>query len=298
MNTNNQTPLISIIVNCFNGEKYLQKALKSIQNQTYKNWEVIFWDNLSTDKSKNIFFSYSDKRFKYYLAKKHTNLYSARNLAVKKAKGKYLAFLDVDDWWDKNKLALQMPYFDDKKVALVYGNCWIVDQRKKKTVYIYSKKKLPSGFISKRIIKNYPVCLGSIVIKKSLFKRKLFDDNYHIIGDFDLVIRTSFKHKIECCQTPIVFNRFHKSNESLIKFDLQTKELENWQLKKEIKKRLTLEDKQFLKNLINFRKGYNSIKKDTKKSIMYLKLMTFNFLKIKLFIKIIFHLINKMSSNK
>ena len=73
MNTNNQTPLISIIINCFNGEKYLQKALKSIQNQTYKNWEVIFWDNLSTDKVK-IFFSYSDKRFKYYLAK-NTQIY-------------------------------------------------------------------------------------------------------------------------------------------------------------------------------------------------------------------------------
>ena len=169
MNTNNQTPLISIIINCFNGEKYLQKALKSIQNQTYKNWEVIFWDNLSTDKSKNIFFSYSDKRFKYYLAKKHTNLYSARNLAVKKAKGKYLAFLDVDDWWDKNKLALQMPYFDDKKVALVYGNCWIVDQRKKQFIYIV-KKKLQVDLFQKELLRTTQYVWDLSLLRKAYLK--------------------------------------------------------------------------------------------------------------------------------
>ena len=67
-----------------------KKLYNLVQNQTYKNWEVIFWDNLSTDKSKRIF-SYSDKRFKYNLAKKHTNLYSARNLAVMKSKRKILS---------------------------------------------------------------------------------------------------------------------------------------------------------------------------------------------------------------
>ena len=97
-------PLVSIIMNCFNGEKYLIESLKSIQNQNYKNWELIFWDNKSTDRSKNIFKKFKDKRFKYYYAKKFTNLYTARNLAIKKAKGKILTFLDVDDLWMPNKL--------------------------------------------------------------------------------------------------------------------------------------------------------------------------------------------------
>ena len=68
-------PLVSIIVNCYNGEKYLDDSLKSIINQSYKNWEVIFWDNLSTDNSKSIFNKYKDKRFKYFLSDKHSILY-------------------------------------------------------------------------------------------------------------------------------------------------------------------------------------------------------------------------------
>ena len=68
-------PLVTIIMNCYNGEKYLNEALQSIVNQSYKNWELIFWDNLSSDNSKKIFDSYNDKRFKYHLTDKHTVLY-------------------------------------------------------------------------------------------------------------------------------------------------------------------------------------------------------------------------------
>ena len=79
-------PLISIIVNCFNGEKYLKRALESIINQTYNNWEVVFWDNQSSDNSKKIFSEFKDKRFKYYFSKEHTSLYKARNEAIKISK--------------------------------------------------------------------------------------------------------------------------------------------------------------------------------------------------------------------
>ena len=58
--------LVSIVVNCFNGEKYLKKTLNSIQKQKYENWELIFWDNQSTDKSKAIFESFKEPRFKYF----------------------------------------------------------------------------------------------------------------------------------------------------------------------------------------------------------------------------------------
>ena len=66
-------PLVSIVMNCFNGEKFLKRALKSIINQRYYNWELIFWDNLSTDQSKNIFLSFDDKRLKYFCSKNLRN---------------------------------------------------------------------------------------------------------------------------------------------------------------------------------------------------------------------------------
>ena len=94
-------PLVSIIVNCFNGEKYLNKALTSILDQSYQNWEIIFWDNKSSDNSKNIFNNFKDKRFKYFYSDNHAPLYQARNDAIKKSTGEIIAFLDTDDWWQK-----------------------------------------------------------------------------------------------------------------------------------------------------------------------------------------------------
>ena len=118
-------PIVSIILNCYNGEKYLHKSLKSVKNQTYKNWELVFWDNKSTDNSKEIFKSFLKKNFRYFMSQKHTSLYEARNLAIQKAKGQFIAFIDSDDTWNKDKLTLQMKYFKDKEVAVVYGNLWL-----------------------------------------------------------------------------------------------------------------------------------------------------------------------------
>ena len=90
------TALVSIIMNCYNCAKYLEEAIDSIYAQSYDNWEIIFWDNCSTDNSALIAKSY-DSKLKYFLAKEHTALGRARNLAIKEAKGGYIAFLDSDD---------------------------------------------------------------------------------------------------------------------------------------------------------------------------------------------------------
>ena len=133
-------PLVSIIMNCYNGEAYLCESIESVLSQTYKNWELIFWDNKSVDKSAEIFKSYKDKRFKYYYAPQHTLLYEARNQAIEKSSGEFIAFLDTDDFWAKDKLELQIPFFIDLKVGVVYGNLFIVNE-KLNTKKIFLKKK-------------------------------------------------------------------------------------------------------------------------------------------------------------
>jgi len=79
-----QEPLVSVVMNCYNGEKYLREAIESVLTQTCQNWEIIFWDNQSTDRSAEIFKSYADPRLKYFYAPKHTWLYEARNYAIEK----------------------------------------------------------------------------------------------------------------------------------------------------------------------------------------------------------------------
>ena len=66
--------LVSVIMNCYNGEKFLREAVQSVLNQKYKKWELIFWNNNSTDNSKKIFKSFKDKRLKYYFKKKKVSL--------------------------------------------------------------------------------------------------------------------------------------------------------------------------------------------------------------------------------
>ena len=122
---NEKKNLVSIIVNCHNGEKFLNDALTSVINQSYRNWELIFCDNQSTDKSKKIFESFKNKKFKYIKSNKFLNLYAARNFAISKSSGKFISFIDTDDIWEKNKLKRQLVLFKNPKVAVVYGNLYI-----------------------------------------------------------------------------------------------------------------------------------------------------------------------------
>ena len=125
----------SIITTVYNGEETIGKTIESVISQTYKNWEIIFWDNHSKDKSKKILKSFKDKRIRYFYSKKFTNLHQARNLAIKKAKGEFVSFLDTDDIWRSNKLLLQIEKFKKRKINFVYGNCWLLNKD-----YIFKKK--------------------------------------------------------------------------------------------------------------------------------------------------------------
>ena len=223
-------PLVSVIINCFNGEKYLQKAIDSVISQTYKNWEIIFFDNRSSDASVEIFKKYKDDRLKYYLASTHIEiLYKARNYALEKASGEFFAFLDVDDWWHSQKLEKQIPSFKDPKVGLVYGNLWQVFEKKNKRK-LYRKKLLPKGMILNDLLDDYLIGSPTYVIRKKALNglKYYFNDKFHIIGDFDLNIRLSCDWKIDCIQEPVAFVRIHGKNISLLNRDKEINELKIW----------------------------------------------------------------------
>ena len=106
-------PKVSIIMNCFNGEKFLRESLKSLFDQTYENWELIFWDNLSSDNSKKILQNFNDKRVIYFCSEHFLSLYKARNNAIQKCSGKYILFLDTDDTWISTKIEKQVEFLEN-----------------------------------------------------------------------------------------------------------------------------------------------------------------------------------------
>ncbi len=236
-------PLISIIINCHNGEKYLHEALKSILKQTYKKWEVIFWDNKSKDKSKEIFKFYKDKRFKYFYSKKFTSLYKARNLAIKKSKGELISFLDVDDTWLPKKLSQQVSLFKDDKIGVVYSNLYILDQKNNRKK-IFSNKLLPSGKITSEIIRNYKVSILTVLIKKKILNtyNLKFNNLYNIIGDFDLMFKLSQKTSFKYLNEPTGTYRVHDNNLTLKKYNLGIEEQERWVKEQKKKKFFTFKN--------------------------------------------------------
>ncbi len=124
-------------MNCHNGEKYLDQSIRSVLNQSYENWELIFFNNSSKDKSKNIINNYlQDKRIKYFESNKFLNLYDARNQAIRKSKGQYISFLDTDDYWDKNKLQIQLNFIKKNNCKMLYSKYYILNQIKKKNILI------------------------------------------------------------------------------------------------------------------------------------------------------------------
>ena len=284
----NNQPLVSIIMNCYNGEAYLSESIESVLSQTYKNWELIFWDNRSIDKSAEIFKSYKDKRFKYYYASQHTPLYDARNQAIEKSSGEFIAFLDVDDFWAKDKLELQIPYFIDKKVGVVYGNLFIVNE-KLNTRKIFLKKKInPRGYILDDLLKDYCTGLVTLVVRKSFLNnyKTPFDGSFNIIGDFDLMIRMSSKYKFECENKPIASWRAHWKNESLLKKKSEVEELKIWS-KKMQDYPIIFKNKNFsnIKNIINNLEIISLIlDNDRVKAKLQIKKMPYSLKKIKFLI--------------
>lgn len=231
-----KNPLISILVNCYNGEKFLYHAIKSILNQSYKNWEIIFFDNNSSDNSLNIIKKFKNKKIKIFRNKTKNifSLYKARNLALKKTKGDFIAFLDTDDTWNKNKLSTQVKILQkNPKVGICYSNFSVFFQKKQKKELRF-KKKLPSGYILKNLIKDYCIGINTLLIKKEILKIHKFNEKYNIIGDFDLLTRLSFKFTIIASQNSLANYRVHENNFSK-NIKIHIDELIEWKKKNKLK---------------------------------------------------------------
>jgi len=223
----NKKPLISILMNCFNGEIFLNEAIESILKQSYHNWELIFWDNKSTDKSLEIASRYKDERIKIFKSKEHTNLGQARKNAFRKAEGDYLAFLDVDDLWEEEKLKSQIKLFDNKEVGIVFTNTVYFSKKRKENLYPLNKKFEVNTNL---LITNYPLSLNSIMIDINKLKNLdyHFDENYNHICDFDLMVRLSSISKVKYLNKSLSAWRIHENNESFIRKGLFNKEKKKW----------------------------------------------------------------------
>lgn len=212
MVTTTYLPLVSVIMNCHNSDRYLREAINSVYSQTYPNWEIIFWDNASNDESPGIAKSY-DKRLRYFSGDRKVSLYAARNLAISKAKGEFVAFLDCDDLWMKEKLEKQIPLFCDDKVGIVYSDAIYFnnDGREKQ---LYKTRPFYTGRCFADLLNDYCLCLQTVVVRKKALdlESELFDPRFNIAGDTDLFRRIAYNWKLAMVNAPLARYRIHQNS--------------------------------------------------------------------------------------
>lgn len=201
---------ISIILNCHNGEKYLNETLKSLENQTYKEFEIIFYDNCSTDSSAEIAKSF-DNRLKYYKNNFFISLGAARNKAIELATGDYIAFCDSDDIWDPDKLKKQVYELNaNPNIGMVFSNFKRLNMLNN-SIDIFDKNAEYKQLSFSDLVCKYSFCLSSFIIRKSALEGldHIFNEAFQYAEEFELFSRIAYNWKTVYLPEPLVIYRIH-----------------------------------------------------------------------------------------
>ncbi|MEK6730711.1 MAG: glycosyltransferase [Pseudomonadota bacterium] len=219
------TPSVSVVMNCYNSDRYLKEAIDSVYAQTFLDWEIIFWDNASTDHSAEIAKSYDDKLL-YFLGDQHVSLGAARNLALKQCHGKYIAFLDCDDLWLPTKLEKQVALLEQNpSLGMVYSDSYFFNERGNIRCLYHDKKTL-CGNVFKELFANYFLDIETVIIVRSILDKlpEWFDPRLHVMEDADLFLRIAYDYPIDCVNEPLSRWRVHKNSDTFRRHELFAKE--------------------------------------------------------------------------
>lgn len=205
--------LVSVIMNCRNSSKYLREAIDSVLAQTYTNWEIIFWDNQSTDESSRIFKNYNNPQLRYFLAPEYTALGEARNLAIRQSKGEFIAFLDCDDLWFPQKLEKQIPMFRKESVGLVICDTLFFNS-KKDIRQLYKKEKPPTGHVFRELLGSYFISMETPVIRRTVLDQMdhWFDMRFEVIEEYDFFVRLGYKWEVAYVDEVLAKWRVHEAS--------------------------------------------------------------------------------------
>ncbi len=204
-------PLVSVVVATYNRSNLLKETIASILNQTYNNFELIIVDDGSTDDTEDMVSSFQDKRIFYIKIKNSGRPAVPRNVGIKKAKGKYIAFCDDDDFWVEEKLEKQIPYLQKDVNIIGVGS----------TTKLFGELKLRR---QKRITSNQEISfekaflfntcpLSSLVIKNEGFYFNESAD-FRAVEDFDFQLQILNKSSkcLLMLSDPLVLYRVHPEN--------------------------------------------------------------------------------------
>ncbi len=214
-------PLVSVVMNCYNSDRYLREAIDSVFAQTRDDWEIVFFDNASTDRSAEIAKSY-DSRLRYFRNPTTISLGAARNAALAKCRGKFIAFLDCDDLWDSTKLERQMPLFDDQEVGLVFANNFLLTTDGVRRENFRSSNDYSIGRCFGPLMRRYFLAIPAVVVRRASLDGlgEWFDPRFSVCEEVELFLRIAHDWKLAMCAESLATYRVHAASETWRKSEM------------------------------------------------------------------------------
>jgi glycosyltransferase involved in cell wall biosynthesis len=210
-------PLISVIINIRNGGATLREAIDSVLAQSFCDWELIVWDDRSTDASASVVASYGDPRIHYFLSPEDVSLGKARNDAIQHAAGEWVAFLDQDDVWLPLKLEKQIA-LADTDIGLIYGRTvrFYPDGWQRDYDHAHEYLPLPEGDLFTLLFtRSCFIAMSSAMFRASAIKAiGGIPDAIRIIPDYYLYVAVARKYLVRAVQEVVCRYRMHPDSMS------------------------------------------------------------------------------------
>ena len=205
-------PLVTVVLPTFNRAKFILEAINTALNQSYRNIEVIVVDDGSKDDTEQILKNIIDSRVKYVRHSENKGAAAARNTGIQLASGEFIAFLDSDDIWQRDKLTKQVDkiLLSDQSVALIYCGMLKIDESGR---VLGEKKPQYRGEIFKHLL--YDNCIGSTsvpLLRMDVLKEiGGFDERLKSREDYDLWLRIAKRYKVEYVQESLFLYCIHEN---------------------------------------------------------------------------------------
>ena len=225
-------PKVTVIMNCRNGEAFVAAAITSVLEQTMDDFEIVFWDNLSTDRSAEIAQSYGE-RVLYFRGNIPLSLGEARNAALSEARGEYLAILDIDDVWLPEKLEVQVAVLDQRpEVGLVYADMLRLGKSGEPLCLWSAERQLHRGRVLEHLLTSCFISMSTIMVRRTVLDDVgMFDPRLEQTEDWDLYLRIAQRYPVDYVDAVLVKERLHYGNTSS-QYDMVAEEscllMEEW----------------------------------------------------------------------
>ncbi len=213
--------LVSVILTVYNREKYLSAAIKSVLNQTFNNFELIIIDDFSRDRSKEIIKEYKemDNRIKFLFHNENKGIARSTNDGINLAKGKFIAFIDSDDVWDKKKLEKQLLVLEMNENLIIWTDGELIDEHGKflgKTFVqlCNSSQKKKSGDIFFELLFGNFINKSSLIFKKKNLGDLRFDERFKTHEDYKIAVDLAKRYNYFFINQPLTKIRKHDENTS------------------------------------------------------------------------------------